>query len=214
MYLWVVIAIFLSALAALSSSLRPDIKELYLDRQAEAEVTQLYVLHRAVMKYFTYNDMIDGEVDYNKLEETYLPFGFNRGNFSSYLYCLDEDGYSSVPECKGNDFNYIITYGPIARKWQDNRTGLPRAEILDSMRDKLGYVDGLGYSVDRADNPYMGENDEYNTFNTRKGVVSQGTRPYYSLPEYIIGNNRDFGKDNGMCSGNGNYCLVYITKIQ
>lgn len=237
MYLWVVIAVFVAALAALSGSLRPDIKEIYLNTQAEAEATQLYTLHRAALKYFTYRDKVDGEVDYDNLSNGYLPYGFNRGNFVSELYCLTEDGTNIPNDCQQihepdeeheeewttsdgtccsqpDTANYLITYGPIPRKWQDNRTGLPRAEILDSMKNKLGYVDGMGYSVDNnADAPYMGTDDEYNTLGSQKGVVSQGSKPYYSIPQYIINNNNDFDGD-GICAGDGNYCLVYITQIQ
>ncbi len=239
MYLWVVIAIFVAALAALSGSLRPDIKEIYLNTQAETEATQIYTLHKAALKYYTYHTKADGEVDYDGLASGYLPFGFNRGNFVSMLYCLNDAGTdvpsgancievhepdeeheeewtSSNGTCcsQPNTANYLITYGPIPRKWQDNRTSLPRSEILDSMKNKLGYVDGMGYSVDNdADAPYMGDNNEYNTLGSQKGVVSQGSKPYYSIPQYIINNNNDFDGD-GICAGDGNYCLVYITKIQ
>ena len=237
MYLWVVIAIFVAALAALSSPLRPDAKQLYLNTQAEAEVTQIYTLHRAARKYYSFHEKFEGEVNYDRLASGYLPFGFDRGNFSSELYCLTEDG-TNIPNncqttnppdeehenewvssdgtcCNQTDVaSYLITYGPISRKWQDNRTGLPRAEILDSMKDRLGYVDGLGYSVDNAaDDPYMGENNEYQDLQSDKGIVSQGSKPYYSIPQYIINNNADFA-GNGQCAGDGNYCLVYITKIQ
>lgn len=237
MYLWVVIAIFISALAALSTSLRPDVKEVYLNTQAEVETTRVYTLHRAAMKYFNNHNKEEGDIPYASLTSGYLPYGFNSGTVSSMLYCLNEGGTNIPNDCQvtnppdneheeewissdntccqhSGDSNYLITYAPIPAKWLDIRSGLPRSEILDAMRDKFGYVDGFGYSVDNdADDPYMGENNEFQNLISDRGIVSESSRSYYSIPQYVIEHNDDFD-DNGQCAGDGNYCLVYITRIQ
>ena len=49
MYLWVIIATFLAALAAMGTSLRADIKQLYVEPQAENVVTKIYTQHRGMM---------------------------------------------------------------------------------------------------------------------------------------------------------------------
>lgn len=260
MYLWVVIAIFISALAALSSSLRPDAKELYINTQAETEITQLYTLHRAALRYVGNHPGQEGQITASGANAdltAYLPYGFNAGNFVTMSYCLTSEGL--IPEnCKtpeetntppgegggegagggegeGEGENtepnfisdgscceqqgttqYVITYGALPPQWTNLHTGQPKAEILEAMKNKVGYVDGLGYSVNKdKDNPVMGntvdQNDPVFT-NAELGVVSQGSVPYTPIPQYIRTSNTDF-QTGGICSGDGNYCLVYISKI-
>ena len=254
MYLWVLIAIFISALAALGTSLRPDIKDLYMNTQAETEITQIYTLHRATLKYIDKHPEIEGKIDPNTIS-AYLPFGFQPGNFVSMSYCLNSIGTDIPNECqtqeepepeevdpeetdpnentdeennettepnivsdgtcctRDENTHYVITYGTISLKWTNVYTGKPKVELLDAMKNKVGYVDGLGYAVNKAaDDPYMGENDRFDTLGSDMGVVTHGTIPYAPIPQYIISSNPDFNS-GGKCSGDGNYCLVYISKI-
>lgn len=267
MYLWVVIAIFISALAALNSSLRPDAKEMYINTQAETEITQLYTLHRAALKYVGDHPEKEGQITVsgeNANLTAYLPYGFNAGNFVSMSYCVDDEGLlpptcgveedtqgetevegegeieggeveggeiegEGEGESNGPDFvsngsccaqqgvtQYVITYGALQPRWTNLHTGKPKSEILEAMKSKVGYVDGLGYSVSKdLDDPVMGttvDQDDPVFTNAELGVASQGTISYTPIPQYITTSNPAFNT-GGICSGNGNYCLVYISKI-
>ena len=112
MYLWVIIATFIAALAALGTSLRPDIKHLSIEPRAQAVITKIYTQHRGMVKY-VYQNRNGGENETPLYEQgewdpeahtAYLPHGFNANGgmtrFTSKIYCLDRNSnqLSSVPE--------------------------------------------------------------------------------------------------------------------
>lgn len=115
MYLWVIIATFIAALFALNVSIRSDIKQLYVEPQAQTVVTKLYVQHRAAMNYISKRNRNStaegmsyrpGELTADMLEAD-LPYGFNQNSgfskFTTWVYCLDKDkldqtGAAALPE--------------------------------------------------------------------------------------------------------------------
>ena len=103
MYLWVIIATFIAALFAMNVSIRSDIKELYVEPQAQTVVTKLYVQHRAAMNYISKRDRNStvtglsykpGELAAGMLKAD-LPYGFQQNSgfnkFTTWVYCLDKD---------------------------------------------------------------------------------------------------------------------------
>ena len=221
MYLWVIIATFITAIAFMSTSLRPDMKHLFVEPQAQNVVTKIYTQHRAAMKYIHKNRTsgADGGVGYEPGEiditnlKGYVPYGFNAttgtATFTTAVYCLDNksDKHSALPEecemglvsncCAAkNSIAYLVTYGCVPYKWRDIKTGKPSAELLNAMKDTLGYVNGFGYVVYKDDNPTKtgGVNDDgsvinYDTLGTDYGIVGQGSRNYYSIPQYVSHNS-------------------------
>ncbi len=108
MYLWVIIATFITALFALNISIRPDIRELYVEPQAQTVVTKLYVQHRAAMNYISNRNRnatagtisyMQGELTAEDLEND-LPYGFQQDSgvskFTTWVYCLDKDNLEST----------------------------------------------------------------------------------------------------------------------
>ena len=86
MYLWLIIATFIAALFAMNTSIRSDIKELYVEPQAQTVVTKLYVQHRAAMNYISKRDRNStvtglsyqpGELTADMLK-AHLPYGFRQ----------------------------------------------------------------------------------------------------------------------------------------
>ena len=240
MYLWVIIATFLAALAAMGTSLRADIKQLYVEPQAENVVTKIYTQHRGMMTYaYKHLRNSDGTTDIRqglwKPEDHpgYVPYGFqpNSGTsaFTSKIYCLDRNSaqHGAVPtECYNvaapgeepemnccaapNAVIYLVTFGDIPAKWRDLKTGKPRPELMNAMKNTLGFIDGFGYVVHKTrDNPNLGENNKYDTLSTSYGVACQGLRSYFSIPQYVI-NDNDF---KNMCLKNDVYCLIYMSTI-
>ena len=103
MYLWLIIATFIAALFAMNTSIRSDIKELYVEPQAQTVVTKLYVQHRAAMNYISKRDRNStvtglsykpGELTADMLKAD-LPYGFRQDSgfnkFTTWVYCLDKD---------------------------------------------------------------------------------------------------------------------------
>lgn len=242
MYLWVIIATFIAALAALGTSLRPDINHLYVEPQAQTIVTKIYTQHQGMVKY-AYKNNSNGENNRASFTQGewkpsdhkgYLPYGFKANSgvarFTSKIYCLDKDSptRSSLPSscmdmsdpenptesttencCAASGVSvYLVTFGRVPQKWKNVRTGKPSSALLNAMKDSLGYINGFGYVIDSASYQDNEGGNKYNTLGTEKGILGQGTRPYYSIPEYII-NDSDF---QNVCGAN-NYCLIYMSSI-
>ena len=119
MYLWVIIATFIAAIFAMNISIRGDIKELYVEPQAQNVVTKLYVQHRAAMNYISKRNRNStapglsyqpGELTADMLEAD-LPYGFQYDSgvstYKTWVYCLDKDklensGAAALPaSCTG-----------------------------------------------------------------------------------------------------------------
>lgn len=52
MYIWVLLATFITVLFSFNLSVRPDMKELYVDSQAATVASKLYVQHKAAEEYY------------------------------------------------------------------------------------------------------------------------------------------------------------------
>ncbi|MBQ8677312.1 MAG: hypothetical protein IJ529_02445 [Alphaproteobacteria bacterium] len=118
MYLWLIIATFIAALAAMGTSLRTDMRELYVEPQAQNVVTKLYTQHRAALKYVIAKRNTgengaaayeDGNLSPASLNG-YLPYGFNAGGgmaqFTTKIYCLDRNSSNHAnppPACYSMD---------------------------------------------------------------------------------------------------------------
>lgn len=231
MYLWVIIATFITAIAFMSTSLRPDMKHLFVEPQAQNVVTKIYTQHRAAMKYVHKNQAsgTDGGIGYGPGRVTeddlegYLPYGFNinsgTATFTTAIYCLNKksSNHGGVPDqcetgmiancCAAKDkIVYLVTYGCVPYKWRDIKTGKPSAELLNAMKDTLGYINGFGYVVNKEkDKPTTGggtihDKDghlvevDYDTLGTDYGIVGQGSRNYYSIPYGVSNEEFDESK--------------------
>ena len=88
---------------AMNISIRGDIKELYVEPQAQNVVTKLYVQHRAAMNYISKRNRNStapglsyqpGELTADMLEAD-LPYGFQYDSgvstYKTWVYCLDKD---------------------------------------------------------------------------------------------------------------------------
>lgn len=114
MYLWLIIATFIAALVAMGTSLRPDMKTLYVEPQAQNVITKIYTQHRAAIKY-VHARIVEqsgaskfepGKINANQMRG-YLPYGFKpesgQSRFTTKVFCLDRNspGHSAVPSACG-----------------------------------------------------------------------------------------------------------------
>ena len=81
MYIWVVLATFIAILYGFNLSVRSDMRQIYVEPQAEAAVTKIVIQHKAAVKYI--GDLVSDKKPYNAGEistnvfEAYLPAGYN-----------------------------------------------------------------------------------------------------------------------------------------
>lgn len=110
MYLWLIIATFITAIYGFNLSVRSDMMSLYVEPQAQVVATKLYIQHKAAQKYLSKhrNDGPNYRPTYTTGEirsatlRGYLPHGFNSNSgltsYTTAVYCLD---YTS--STAGND---------------------------------------------------------------------------------------------------------------
>jgi hypothetical protein len=232
MYLWVIIVTFLASLAVLGTSLRTDIKEVYVEPQAEAVISKLFIQHRGLVKYALQGEHVPGDelkpgLWYPEEHKSYFAYGFKADSrFKSRIYCLDQHGNipeqcTTAPEscCKEQgQILYLITYGKLPPKWQSRKTGLPRPELINAMRNNGNTVDGMGYfdSYEHAISTCDGLMCMFYT-QTEWGVVSQNTKVFYGIPDAIMNDeNSDFREqcmDSLGETDKSKYCLMYVSKF-
>ena len=230
MYLWVIIATFVAALAALGTSLRSDIRSVTINSQAQNIATKLYIQHHGMMGYAhaRIGSGPEGKIGFwpqvwNPKEKdeykSYLPYGFNPDGgtvqFRSEIFCFDSQGKGLPVGCQAAGGGadpaknccaqtgvsiYMVTYGKLPQKWLDINSGRPSGDMLRAMRNATGFVNGMGYVINS--NEYSG-----NTGKTSMGIISQGQTPYMPLPEGII-NDKNF---SDTCKDN--YCLIYMSSM-
>jgi len=233
MYLWVIIATFIAALAALGTSLRSDIRSVTVSPQAQSVATKLYTQHHGLINY-TFARMgtgADGKADFapgvwNPAEhQGYVPYGFKSDSgiaqFTSEIFCLNNGGTGLPAGCQAAGGGaipgknccaesgarvYVVTYGKIPLKWQDTRSGHPSEGLLRAMRDSSGYVNGMGYTVFREDYKDNKTVQEYSGGESM-GILSQGQTSYIPIPKYITEN------DPFKSTCTNNHCLIYMSNI-
>ena len=237
MYLWVIIVTFLAVLATLGTSLRSDIKEIYVEPQAEVVVNKLFIQHRGLMKYALQaehdegDELRDGSWEPNT-HKAYFPHGFNvNGQFKSKIYCLDQSG-NKPSECQAgpggepaaienccqvpNRVLYLMTYGKLPPKWREKKTSLPRPELLNAMRHNGGQVQGMGVLDSYEHSRSICGELICHYYTDHWGVVHHGFSQFYGIPDSIAEGDGDFKsqciKSNSDGTYSSNYCLMYVSK--
>ena len=84
MYIWVLLATFIAILYSFNLPTRSDMREIYVEPQAEAIVSKMLLQHRAAENYardLGYTSYYPGEVDFDLLcRMNYLPYGLEGCN--------------------------------------------------------------------------------------------------------------------------------------
>lgn len=161
MYIWVVLATFLAAIASYYLAPRNDMRELTVVPLAEAEIAKVVTQHKAASTYIGHHKRssgsslptyIIGELTENELAP-YFPYGHGiNDNYATLVYCVDENYsqlYQTPNECFSNSTNikYLITCGSLPLRWVNLNTGTPTADFMTAMRHSVSADSGLGYTV-------------------------------------------------------------------
>lgn len=206
MYIWVILATFITILYSFNLSTRADMRKLYVEPQAEAVVAKLVEQHRAAQKYVRDHMPPDngsstvsyhpGEVSFANLKP-YLPYGFNgsqtNSEYTTLLYCLDRtsDKFSqamtgctgSGPSCCGDakSITYLATFGCVPQKWRNIRTGRPNNDMLNAIQNIVGMGTDMGYA------DFVSPDDPENGLKTTMMIRAREVT-FVSIPQYIISN--------------------------
>lgn len=230
MYIWVILATFITILYSFNLATRSDMRALYVEPQAEAVVSKIVIQHRGAIKYVhdksppingdSVVSYYPGEVSFGDLRG-YLPYGFNStrsdSDFRSVIYCLNKDStalgqpispscLTNQASCCGNEksINYMVTYGCVPQKWRNIKTGKPNNDLLNAMKNIVGLGTDFGYTdfVDVADP----RNGLGSTMAVRGGETSWVAIPQYIIDNTSIGGTNSFAKmcGKGVVDTDGN----------
>lgn len=224
MYIWVVLATFIVALAAFNLPVFPDMRKIYVEPQAEAVITKLYLQHRAARSYVI--DMAQangaytiGEISPDDLSD-YVPQGFSFSeDYSSqglternisFLYCLDKSTPNLAdesPQCNGEYVPYLVTYGCVPERWKNMHNGKPNNDLIGAMYNILGYGGHLGYAQEIE--PVKSDK---NILGATMGINIRD-KMWLSIPQYVISGNAGPSSFYNVCGDakKCDYCLVYLT---
>ena len=229
MYIWVILAPFIAILYSFNLATRSDMREIYVEPQAEAIVSKILLQHRAAENYardLGYTSYYPGEVDFNLLcQKNYLPYGLEgcdpadvskiqrRQEIHSRIYCLDKtsSAYSNTvsgcpgsPSCcsQSNAYNYVVTYACVPPKWRNIKTGKPNNDLLNALKNTVGFGVNIGYA-DFEEKTFLRVYDESTNGSVQDKytmrLVGRETE-WIGIPEYVV-NDTDGGDEsfNRMC---------------
>lgn len=241
MYVWVILATFITAIYAFNLSVRSDMRELYKVPQAEAAISKIVIQHRGARKYVQDHmppdngtDVVSyfpGQIPYDDLKD-YLPFGFNNdkddSEYTSTIYCLNKESANlsaEVPGCAAGGSGascctnskaatYLITYGCIPSRWRNVFTGKPDNDLLNAIDSVVGIGVSMGYAVDATA-------ADYGSTDVIKSTMKIRGKEYatVAIPQFIISTNQASAGNKSfatVCGDKRNkttcpYCLVYMT---
>lgn len=225
MYIWVVLATFIVALASFNLSVRSDMRNIYVAPQAEATLTKIYLQQKAAQTFVTdqayqSGSYTPGEVSLDDIKD-FLPVGFQidednditKQNFS-YLYCVSTDTENmanKAAQCSGDNYRpYLITYGCIPQRWKNVRDGKPRNDLISAIYNVFGVGGGhIGYTV-----PLEPVKSEQNKIGTSMGINARDVK-WDPIPQYIVSGDEGEHSFYNVCGDNKacDYCLAYISTL-
>ena len=225
MYIWVVLATFLAAIASYYLAPRNDMRELTVVPLAEAEIAKVVTQQKAARSYIGYHKRSAvssrptyiigelGEVEENGNLNEYFPHGHRMyDNYRTFVYCVSADYsllYATPKDCfdDNTSVKYLITCGPLPLRWLNLNTEIstddnppppptPTADFMKAMRHSVSANSGLGYTVCDGQDCWIFEHDQTQTEIPRVLLASDKGR----LQDYC-----DFDEEQP--------AIIYMSKI-
>ena len=182
MYIWVLLATFITLLFSFNLSVRSDMKELYVDTQAATVASKMYVQHKAAEEYFKakvkeykagsegphFGDASERNVDFDDRLPYYATVPSFQGatGAHSILYCVKRDQLTEPLLCSAGDdlsccigkgLKYLVTVVPIPIRWQardaeGRAIKSPNTSMINALKNVSSHKLQLGYLIE--DNGY------------------------------------------------------------
>ena len=236
MYLWVVVATFITILYSYNVSVRPDLDRVHAETKAGVTVARFRAQHNAVKDYFNsratdkigqqYVDYFPGDgknvtvgrnlsVDWGK----YLPVGFKEDSeVVSKVFCL-EGGKIDSSQCTSaegsccsyeNTGIYVVSFRMMPQRWRNKVTKMPNADLLGAMANVRGFGKTFGY-VDKIDGKLVLSGGRLYYDVDDKGERSRDASFGYQEIFDAVKTDEDF-KAKG-CDNEESHCLFAIQQI-
>ena len=222
MYIWVILATFIAMLAAFNLPVREDMRALTVEPLAEAHAAKLLAKHRAALAFAGTRFPPDNGSDLQTLCGSgttgceiidteylpYAPFGFyDDPTFQSRVFCLKKGDPNVLEDCDTSGSRYLVTYGPVPRKWRSISDGRPSVDLVNAMNRMASKEKRFGYAVEVAqveeETGMPVENNYYGAVMMIRGRETEGA----FIPNAIAA-DADF---QNQCVEN--YCLMYMSEI-
>ena len=222
MYIWVILATFIAMLAAFNLPVREDMRALTVEPLAEAYVSKLVTKHRAALMFADNRIPPRNESDRQTLCGSgttgcdivdveylpYAPFGFyDDPNYQSRVFCLKKGDPDVLEDCDTSGSRFLVTYGPVPRKWRSITDGRPSVDLVNAMNRTVNMGTRFGYAMEVAQ---VEEETGVTMENNYYGAVMmvRGREPEGAFIPNAIAADADF---QSQCVEN--YCLMYMSEI-
>ncbi|MBQ8870915.1 MAG: hypothetical protein IJ019_06030 [Alphaproteobacteria bacterium] len=236
MYLWVVIATFITILYSFNLPIRADLDRAYAETKAGVVISKFHAQHNAVKDYFNSRarDKIgQSSVDYYPGDGVhissgsgtdigseigkYLPIGFSEDTSTiSKVYCL-ENGDRAASQCTSGERSccsdeytgiYVVSYRELPSRWINKVTKMPNADILGFMGKARGFGKNFGYTDTIDDKLILSGGQLIKEFDESGEQVGDAKFEYHEIFE-AVKNDPDFAK----CMSENVHCLYAIQQI-
>lgn len=218
MYIWVILATFVTALYGFNLAVREDIRDLTIIPIAEALVSKVVIQHVAAQDYSKYNkNSIKSSsnstlvMDKAKIKN-FAPTGFVFDNNEVYtaIYCVNVLNPKFLVPCNNaNASRFLMSFSPLPPQWTNPRTKIPSKDLFVAIKKVMGRNSAFGYAgAKRKDmpDPTRGIVSDIEIKNNEGSISEDITRVF--VPEGIS-KTEDYTKK---CT-NSKYCLVFLTKV-
>ena len=240
MYLWVVIATFITILYSYNVSVRSDLDRVHAETKASVVITKFRAQHNAVKDYFnsqatdkigqtsvTYHpgqgvNLVDSSHELQVSIENFLPIGFKQDdNVVSKVFCL-ENGDITSPQCTNgvdgksccSDDNmgiYVVSFRMLPQRWRNKITEMPNADLLGAMAKSRGFGKTFGYlEVIDGDLVLSGGHLVYEIDENTGERTKNANFEYHKVFE-AVKNDADF--IDKKCHEEKSHCLYAIQQI-
>lgn len=212
MYIWVLLATFITILYSFNPAVREDIRSVKVAPIAEAVISKTVIQQKSAKDYFQKNlsTIKSSTNSYFPLDSEdlvdYAPYGFKiDGNgVQTDIFCLKDDNILNTPiACNNIDAKrFVISYGAVPNRWVNLSSGMPNNDYKAAIKNVMGFEPTFGYTV-----PKQGGDIATGTYESEMEIKNNDKVRVF-IPQYIIG-SEDFA---AACAGSG-HCLVYLSSM-
>ena len=239
MYLWVIIATFITILYSFNISVRADLDRVHAETKAGVVVTKFFAQHNAVKDYlnsqatdkigqstvpyypgYGYNSTTaDAKGDLKSVVTQYLPVGYKEdGAVVTKVFCLSYDDMSQQcvsggdGSCCSDEYTgiYVVSFRPIPSRWINKTNSMPNADVLGFMSKARGYGKSFGYTDTINSKLVLSGGKKVQEFDESGAKVGDPEFQYHEIFE-AVKTDADFV--DMKCNEEGVHCFYAIQQI-
>ncbi|MFI3241267.1 MAG: hypothetical protein R3Y43_01720 [Alphaproteobacteria bacterium] len=226
MYIWVILAIFMTTLMGFNLHFRSDVREVTLAPLAESIVSKVVIQHNALQSYIAHNketlkiqSSSELTLDGDDLE-IFAPFGFKfNNNIKSLISCVEKDNINSLISCSctnkdnsslGECSDKIVsvmatTFMQTPSRWFNYKSSTPTTELKSAIKNVMGYNSSFGYNVDANHSDTTGIDDT--TYTDSDYEIKNNDSLRFFIPQVIV----DEENFKSLCIEDNIPCILQTT---